>query len=166
MQDPGARPSDDDILEQMSRAIEQRKNKNGGNGGAAMNIRPMLTPDPAPKKKRRHRISKKAVVAIALGLILVLVLTGCSILPSSDNTDEDSPLGGLLGGRSETVDIVLLLTVLSVLPVDTHYAHLLPTHHHCTVTDTKRARVAADASEPSAGGPGAVPDILRDVTCD
>lgn len=31
---PGARPSDDDILEQMSRAIEQRRNRNGdGNGG-------------------------------------------------------------------------------------------------------------------------------------
>ncbi len=31
---PGSRPSDDDILEQMSRAIEQRKNRNGGDGGS------------------------------------------------------------------------------------------------------------------------------------
>jgi flagellar biosynthetic protein FliO len=31
---PGSRPSDeDDILERMNRAIEQRQNKNGGNGG-------------------------------------------------------------------------------------------------------------------------------------
>jgi flagellar biosynthetic protein FliP len=75
----------------------------------------MLAPPKAPKKKRRHRLSKKAIVMIALSVALLLVLAGCSILPES-STDGDSPLGGVLGSRSETVDIVLLLTVLSVLP--------------------------------------------------
>ncbi len=82
-----------------------------------MTIRPMLASAPAPAmKKRRSRVNKKLIVAVALGLLLVLVLAGCSILPDSNSSDEDSPLGGLLGNRSETVDIVLLLTVLSVLP--------------------------------------------------
>lgn len=81
-----------------------------------MNIRPMLTPPPARKSKKRSHVNKKLILGMALGLLLVLLLTGCSILSTSDNADEDSPLGGLLGSRSETVDIVLLLTVLSVLP--------------------------------------------------
>ena len=80
-----------------------------------MNIRPMLTPPPAQKKKKRSCVNRKLILGMALGLLLVLLLTGCSIL-FSDNADENSPLGGVLGSRSETVDIVLLLTVLSVLP--------------------------------------------------
>jgi flagellar biosynthetic protein FliP len=79
-----------------------------------MNIKPMLTPPPSPKKKRR-RINKKVIVGIIIGLLMVLVLAGCSILPESSG-DSDSPLGGLLGDRSDTVNIVLLLTILSVLP--------------------------------------------------
>jgi len=86
-----------------------------------MNIRPMLTPPPVPRKKRRHCLNKKVVIGIALGLVLILLLAGCSILPdsnggSSSGSSSGSPLGGVLGNRSETVDIVLLLTVLSVLP--------------------------------------------------
>ncbi|NLT97247.1 MAG: flagellar biosynthetic protein FliP, partial [Christensenellaceae bacterium] len=50
-----------------------------------------------------------------MGLALVLLLAGCSLLPER-NEDSDSPLGGLLGDHSQTVDIVLLLTILSVLP--------------------------------------------------
>ena len=82
-----------------------------------MNIRPMLAPVPAPKpkKKRCSRVNKKLIAGMLMGLALVLLLAGCSLLPER-NEDGDSPLGGLLGDRSQTVDIVLLLTILSVLP--------------------------------------------------
>jgi len=61
--------------------------------------------------------SKKIVLIISI-CILMILLTGCSALTSSsDDTSSDSGvLGGVLGDRSETIDILLLLTVLSVLP--------------------------------------------------
>jgi flagellar biosynthetic protein FliP len=73
-----------------------------------------------PFHKRRHRRFKmKIVLAIVLCLSLVFLMAGCSAISGSDETGTDGDngaLGGLLGDRSETVDIVLLLTILSLLP--------------------------------------------------
>ena len=59
-------------------------------------------------KKRKRRI------LFALLMLVLLLVTGCSSPESASTTSE--PLGGLLGNRSETLDILGLLTVLSVLP--------------------------------------------------
>ena len=69
---------------------------------------------PQPVKKKPHRPIKKAVLVISLGLMLILMLSGCAA--QSDEASENGVLGGLLGSRAETIDILLLLTVLSVLP--------------------------------------------------
>ncbi len=77
-----------------------------------------------PLKKRRHRRFKmKIVLAVILCLALVFLMAGCSAISDTNETgtgtradDDNSVLGGLLGDRSETVDIVLLLTILSLLP--------------------------------------------------
>ena len=71
-------------------------------------------------KKTRH-LWKKVLVLSALCLVLVFV-AGCSALGSTpgdadtEETQSDNILGGLLGDRAETIDIVLLLTILSLLP--------------------------------------------------
>ena len=57
---------------------------------------------------------RKKVILIIVITLLILLLTGCSAIDSASS--DDGVLGGLLGDRSESVDIVLLLTVLSVLP--------------------------------------------------
>ncbi|HWR21892.1 MAG TPA: flagellar type III secretion system pore protein FliP [Feifaniaceae bacterium] len=44
------------------------------------------------------------------------MLCGCSALSSADTSSANGPFGGLLGDRSESIDILLLLTILSVLP--------------------------------------------------
>ena len=67
-------------------------------------------------KKRHRRVNKKLILVVILGMLLVLLLAGCSALPRGGDKDDSSPLGGVLGNRSETVDIVLLLSVLSLLP--------------------------------------------------
>ncbi|MEL7608369.1 MAG: flagellar type III secretion system pore protein FliP [Bacillota bacterium] len=58
---------------------------------------------------------KKAMVLLAI-VILMLLFTGCSALESVSSSTEGSGLEGLLGGRSETINILLLLTVLTLLP--------------------------------------------------
>jgi flagellar biosynthetic protein FliP len=61
-------------------------------------------------------VTKKRKRLLLLGLVIagVVILTGCSSAESASKTAE--PLGGLLGNRSETLDILGLLTVLSLLP--------------------------------------------------
>ena len=78
---------------------------------------------PPLKTRRRRRFKMKIVLAVVLCLALVLLMAGCSAISNETDTltgtradDDNSVLGGLLGNRSETVDIVLLLTVLSLLP--------------------------------------------------
>ena len=78
---------------------------------------------PPLKTRRRRRFKMKIVLAVVLCLALVFLLAGCSAVSDRTETgtgtqadDENSVLGGLLGDRSETVDIVLLLTILSLLP--------------------------------------------------
>jgi len=78
---------------------------------------------PPAKKRLRRQFKLKIVVAVLLCLALVVLMGGCSAIADRAETgtgaqadDENSVLGGLLGDRSETVDIVLLLTILSLLP--------------------------------------------------
>lgn len=79
----------------------------------------MLAAQPPPVKRRRRRFKIKMGIAVLLCLALALALAGCSAVSGAAQAGgdgEDRPLGGLLGDRSDTVDIVLLLTVLSLLP--------------------------------------------------
>ena len=60
---------------------------------------------------------KKKLLLIILTALILLAFSGCSIADDVENTSSESaPLGGLLGDRSETIDIVLLLTVLTLVP--------------------------------------------------
>ncbi len=67
-----------------------------------------------PAKKCRQRIVKKIIITCALLLVLVVLFSGCAA--DEDTSSENSALGGLLGDRSDTIDILLLLTILSLLP--------------------------------------------------
>jgi flagellar biosynthetic protein FliP len=88
------------------------------------------------RKNRKKRRVKKFLL-IAAVVLLVFVLPGCSAVKSlagnpvasasasagaadtasSGATDADQgTLSSLLGGRSETVDLLILLTILSILP--------------------------------------------------
>lgn len=67
-----------------------------------------------------RKVSKGARIALLVLVVLVAVLAcGCSVL-ANDTTDDtassNGPFGGLLGDRSESLDILLLLTVLTLLP--------------------------------------------------
>ncbi len=72
------------------------------------------------KSSGRRKVGKGTRIALLALVVLVAVLAcGCSVLAndSTDNTaSSNGPLGGLLGDRSESLDILLLLTVLSLLP--------------------------------------------------
>lgn len=78
-----------------------------------------LVAQPQLPKRRRRRYKMKILLAMVLCLLLVFLMAGCSAIAGTDSTgtdDDKGALGGLLGDRSDTVDIVLLLTVLSLLP--------------------------------------------------
>lgn len=60
------------------------------------------------------RTKVKVILVIVIGLAALFMLTGCTA--SEGVSSEDGVLGGLLGDRAETVDILLLLTLLSILP--------------------------------------------------
>lgn len=86
-----------------------------------MNSLPLQPPPVKKRRSRRFRI--KILIAAVLCLALVFLMAGCSAISDTSETgtgtradDDDSVLGGLLGDRSDTVDIVLLLTILSLLP--------------------------------------------------
>lgn len=77
--------------------------------------------DSRHEKSRGHRkTSKGARIALLVMVVLVAVLAcGCSVLAKDsmdDTASSNGPFGGLLGDRSETLDILLLLTVLTLLP--------------------------------------------------
>ena len=70
--------------------------------------------------EKNKRAVKKTFV-ILLALLTVLSLAGCSALASGEDgtagvEQEEGPFGGLLGDRSESVEIILMLTVLTLLP--------------------------------------------------
>ena len=66
------------------------------------------------KKQRGSATRKKKIIFLVVVVTLAVLLTGCAALGDTDSGS--GSLGGVLGGRSETVNILLLLTVLSVLP--------------------------------------------------
>jgi flagellar biosynthetic protein FliP len=60
---------------------------------------------------------KIKVLLIVLIVLVLVSLTGCSLIDDTEGTSSESaPLGGILGDRSESIDIILLLTVLTLLP--------------------------------------------------
>ncbi|MGE5495267.1 MAG: flagellar type III secretion system pore protein FliP [Burkholderiales bacterium] len=68
---------------------------------------------------------KKKIIIIALIVLLILLFSGCSALGGSSKDSGSADNAGnadsgiveqITGGRSQTVDILLLITVLSVLP--------------------------------------------------
>ncbi len=78
-----------------------------------------LVAQPPLPKRRRRRLKMKIWLVVVLCLSLVVLLAGCSAIAGTDSTGTDTDkgvLGGLFGDRSDTVDIVLLLTILSLLP--------------------------------------------------
>ncbi len=59
---------------------------------------------------------KKIIVVVAFAL-LIFLLSGCSSLDAAaEGSGGQQVLNGVLGDRSETVDIMLMLTILSILP--------------------------------------------------
>jgi len=75
---------------------------------AGLRTKPKIT-------KPRSRKMRKIMLVASLVLVLALVLGGCGILGDSASS-EDGVLGGILGDRTQSTNIILLLTVLSVLP--------------------------------------------------
>ncbi len=74
--------------------------------------------------EKNKRVLRRAAV-LTLALLMLLLATSCSLLPANDQEGstasttgeaEKGFLGGILGDRSTSVDIVLLLTVLTLLP--------------------------------------------------
>jgi len=68
---------------------------------------------------------KKKIIIIALIVLLIILFSGCSALGGSSKDAGSADNAGnadsgiveqITGGRSQTVDILLLITVLSVLP--------------------------------------------------
>lgn len=57
---------------------------------------------------------KKKIIVIIVIFLLITLLTGCSAI--NNTSSDDGMLGGVLGDRSETTNILLLMTILSVLP--------------------------------------------------
>lgn len=69
-----------------------------------------------PKTKRAKKQPALRHILLWLSLVLLLLgLTGCSIL-KADTASANGPFGGILGDRSDSIDILLLLTVLTLLP--------------------------------------------------
>lgn len=83
-------------------------------------LAPLLPPQLTyrkPKKGKDHRKTgrtKRIWLLVAVAMVAVL-LCGCSVL-DKDTASSNGPFGGLLGDRSESIDILMLLTILSVLP--------------------------------------------------
>jgi len=86
----------------MLTAVSIREN------AAGLRTKPKIT-------KPRSRKMRKIMLVASLVLVLALVLGGCGILGDSASS-EDGVLGGILGDRTQSTNIILLLTVLSVLP--------------------------------------------------
>ncbi|MCE5236818.1 MAG: flagellar type III secretion system pore protein FliP [Clostridiaceae bacterium] len=70
--------------------------------------------------EKNKRAIKKTLV-ILLALLTLFVFAGCSVLADNGGDtagveQEEGPFGGILGNRSESVEILLMLTVLTLLP--------------------------------------------------
>jgi len=64
--------------------------------------------------KAKKKKTWKKICILVIVIALPLLIGGCSAL--KDTASENGPLGGILGDRSESVDILLMLTVLTLLP--------------------------------------------------
>lgn len=72
---------------------------------------------PPAKKRVRRGVRIKTIVVVLLLLVVIVSAAGCSAISDRAGRDDDGALlGGVLGDRSQTIDIVLLLTILSLLP--------------------------------------------------
>lgn len=64
--------------------------------------------------------SKKKILILIAIIMIPIMLSGCSVLNDTGDSDDTSsnngPFGGVLGDRSESIDIILLLTILTLLP--------------------------------------------------
>lgn len=69
---------------------------------------------PAVKKSSKKSSRKRKLLKIALLALMVLFLAGCADMTGANPTN--APFNGIFGDRAETVDIMLALTVVSVLP--------------------------------------------------
>lgn len=74
-----------------------------------------MSHNPAQEKGKSRRTKLKRAMVLFTIVILMLLFTGCSALEGISSA-EGGGLENLLGGRSETVNILLLLTVLTLLP--------------------------------------------------
>ncbi len=83
-------------------------------------LAPLLPPQLTyvePRKGNDHRKTgrtKRIWLLVAVIMVAVL-LCGCSVL-NENTASSNGPFGGLLGDRSDSLDILMLLTILSVLP--------------------------------------------------
>ncbi len=70
----------------------------------------------------KNKRAVKRTLIVLLAMLTVLLLAGCSVLPDTNAseaagpTEEEGPFGGILGDRSESVEILIMLTVLTLLP--------------------------------------------------
>lgn len=72
--------------------------------------------DKKPVHKNKRLTLKKTLFLLLLAA-LVLALAGCSALSAAqEDPENDGPFGGVLGNREDSMSILVLLTILSVLP--------------------------------------------------
>ncbi len=83
-------------------------------------LAPLLPPQllyERPQRGRDHRKTgrTKRIWLLVTVIMVAVLLCGCSVL-NENTASSNGPFGGLLGDRSDSLDILMLLTILSVLP--------------------------------------------------
>ena len=83
-------------------------------------LAPLLPPQllyEKPQRGKDHRKTgrTKRIWLLVTVIMVAVLLCGCSVL-NGDTASSNGPFGGLLGDRSDSLDILMLLTILSVLP--------------------------------------------------
>ena len=70
------------------------------------------------KDGRRNTGRAKKIGLIILVVMVAVLACGCSVLAkdATNTSSNNGPFGGLLGTRSESLDILLMLTVLTLIP--------------------------------------------------
>ena len=70
------------------------------------------------KDGRRNSGRAKKIGLILLVVMVAVLACGCSVLAkdATNTSSSNGPFGGLLGTRSESLDILLMLTVLTLIP--------------------------------------------------
>ncbi len=66
------------------------------------------------KRRQRKRANRKKIILLLVVLAAVFLFTACDSLSSA--AESGDAVAGLLSNRSESVNILLLLTILSLLP--------------------------------------------------